>query len=234
MRLNNRSAKGEKEVRGRIPLLLAIDEFPTLRLNNAERIPAVGRSRKIITCFAFQDLSQLQEQYGTQSARTIIANLATQFWGMASGLDTANYINRLFGKRLVKKVSQSQGRSQNHSHIPLLSTKHHRSNSRSQNRSTSKSEQWEDALPIHEVAEMEVGEFAALLPYNNPVHQRKRLVYEKEESAAIPDVSSIDNLQAHYDEIRAEAQNIVMKYADRVETVFVEKGRVGEFRGVGK
>ena len=147
---------------------------------------------------------------------------------MASGLDTANYINRLFGKRLVKKVSHSKGRSQNHYHIPLLSTENHHNNSRSKNRSINQSEQWEDALPIHEVAEMQVGEFAALLPYNNPVHQRKRLIYEKEESAAIPEVSSIDNLQTHYDEIRAEAQEIILKYADRVEAVFVEKGRVGK------
>ena len=89
-------------------------------------------------------------------------------------------------------------------------------------------------MPIYEVTEMEVGEFTALLPYNNPVHQRKRLIYEKEESAVIRTVSDIENLQEHYDQIRIEAQEIILKYADRVETVFVEKGRVGEFREVGK
>jgi len=116
----------------------------------------------------------------------------------------------------------------------LLSTEHQRNNSRSENRSTNMSDQWEDALPIHEVAEMEVGEFAALLPYNSPVHQRKRLVYEKEETAEIPIVTEVTDVDGYYEQIRAEAQEIILKYLDRVEEVFVEKGRVGESRGVRK
>jgi len=60
------------------------------------------------------------------------------------------------------------------------------------------------------------------------------LVYEKEESAEITTVSDIANLQEYYEQIRTEAQEIILKYADRVEAVFVEQGKGGVVRGVGK
>ena len=59
------------------------------------------------------------------------------------------------------------------------------------------------------------------------------MVYEKEESAEITTVSDIANLQEYYEQIRTEAQEIILKYADRMEAVFVEQGKEEWLEGLG-
>ena len=86
-----------------------LDEAPTLYIPEFEQIPATARSNKIATIYATQDYMQIVDKYGREKAQTIISNLASQFFGRTTNVESIKLISELFGK--YDKVFQTQSTS---------------------------------------------------------------------------------------------------------------------------
>lgn len=110
-----------------------IDEAPTLFIPNLDEIPATARSNKMAVVYMAQDFSQMDAMYGKDKRSALVTNLATQFYGNVSGMDTAKYVSDIIGKeyQMVKSVnagtsssqsgdSQSQGASYSEQHREIM------------------------------------------------------------------------------------------------------------------
>jgi hypothetical protein len=91
-----------------------IDEAPTLFIPNLDEIPATGRSNKMAVVYMAQDFSQMDAMYGKDKRTALVTNLATQFYGNVSGMETAKYVSDIIGKeyQMVKSVNSGTSSSQ--------------------------------------------------------------------------------------------------------------------------
>ena len=91
-----------------------IDEAPTLFIPNLDEIPATGRSNKMAVVYMAQDFSQMDAMYGKDKRTALVTNLATQFYGNVSGMETAKYVSDIIGKeyQMVKSVNAGTSSSQ--------------------------------------------------------------------------------------------------------------------------
>jgi hypothetical protein len=110
-----------------------IDEAPTIFIPNLDEIPATGRSNKMAVVYMAQDFSQMDAMYGKDKRNALVTNLATQFYGNVSGMETAKYVSDMIGKeyQMVKGMnagtsssqsgdSQSSGSSYSEQHREIL------------------------------------------------------------------------------------------------------------------
>lgn len=82
--------------RDRLPSMLLLDEFPTLRLADVSRIPATMRSYKIATVVGVQDKVQMTETYQEVTMKALIANLSAKILGKVNDPDTARFYEQYF------------------------------------------------------------------------------------------------------------------------------------------
>lgn len=75
---------------------LMMEEAPTIRLMNMQRIPATLRSYDIATIYVLQDKIQNDILYGDKISKAILSNLSYQFFGKVNDPDTAKYYERFF------------------------------------------------------------------------------------------------------------------------------------------
>ena len=101
----------EMSVRHQKPSFLLMEEAPTLRLPNMQRIPATLRSYDIATVYVMQDKVQNEILYGDKISRAILSNLSYQFFGKVNDPDTAKYYERFF--EIVRKETTSVNRGHN-------------------------------------------------------------------------------------------------------------------------
>ena len=95
-------------------LLLAIDELPAVGLRNISDYLATVGGYGVTLLLYVQSIAQLQELYGQQGARSIIANCAHQLWYPAAELETAKLMSELYGTTLKASplTSATQGSRQ--------------------------------------------------------------------------------------------------------------------------
>lgn len=92
-------------VRNRQSSFILMEEAPTIRLPNMQRIPATLRSYDISTLYVMQDKIQNDILYGEKVSKAILSNLSYQFFGKVNDPDTAKYYERFF--ELVKQPTKS-------------------------------------------------------------------------------------------------------------------------------
>ena len=90
--------------KGRLPLSLIIDELPTIYINGLDHLIATARSNKISTLLSFQDLSQLERDYGKEIANAIFNTVGNKISG-AVVADTAKKVSEMIGKTLQRRRS---------------------------------------------------------------------------------------------------------------------------------
>lgn len=134
------------------PSLFLIDEFPTVFIPKVEQLPATGRSNKITTVLACQDIAQMVDRYGKDKADTILSNLGNQFYGRTTNPETAKRVSTLFGKsdKLMQTVNDSKSKKDFE----------FKSNN---TQGSSYSYQERDLVKIQDVASLETGSFYAIL-----------------------------------------------------------------------
>ncbi|MGM1057262.1 MAG: type IV secretory system conjugative DNA transfer family protein [Bacteroidota bacterium] len=98
----------QMSVRRAEPSFLLMEEAPTIRLLNMQRIPATLRSYDIATIYVMQDKIQNDMMYGDKASKAILSNLSYQFFGKVNDPDTAKYYERFF--EIVKKPTTSVNR----------------------------------------------------------------------------------------------------------------------------
>ena len=89
-----------------LPLSLIIDELPTIYINGLDHLIATGRSNKISTLLSFQDLSQLERDYGREVANAIFNTVGNKITGAVVS-DTAKKLSDMIGKTIQQRANIS-------------------------------------------------------------------------------------------------------------------------------
>ena len=92
--------------KGNIPVSLIVDELPTLYFHKIDRLIGTARSNKVAVTLGFQELPQLEADYGKIGMQKIITTCGNIFMGAARNKETLEWAqNDVFGK--AKQTSTS-------------------------------------------------------------------------------------------------------------------------------
>jgi len=99
----------QMSIRDRESSFIMMEEAPTIRLLNMQRVPATLRSYDICTIYVVQDKIQNDILYGDKQSKAIFANLSYQFFGKVNDPDSAKYYERFF--EIIKEKTRSYSSS---------------------------------------------------------------------------------------------------------------------------
>src|SRR5574344_312862 len=89
-----------------VPVSIIVDELPTLYFHKIDRLIGTARSNKVAVTLGFQELPQLEADYGKNGMQKIITTCGNIFMGAARNKDTLEWAqNDVFGK--AKQTSKS-------------------------------------------------------------------------------------------------------------------------------
>ena len=92
--------------KGNIPVSIVVDELPTLYFHKIDRLIGTARSNKVAVTLGFQELPQLEADYGKVGMQKIITTCGNIFMGAARNKETLEWAqNDVFGK--AKQTSRS-------------------------------------------------------------------------------------------------------------------------------
>ena len=92
--------------KGNIPVSIIVDELPTLYFHKIDRLIGTARSNKVAVTLGFQELPQLEADYGKTGMQKIITTCGNIFMGAARNKETLEWAqNDVFGKS--KQLSRS-------------------------------------------------------------------------------------------------------------------------------
>jgi len=137
----------------RVPLSLIIDELPTIYINGLDNLIATARSNKVSTLLSFQDLAQLERDYGKEVANSIFNTVGNKVVGSVVA-ETAKKISDMIGKAMQQRGSI------NHS---------------SRGTSTGVSTTLEYVIPPEVITQLSQGEFCGLVAdtYTQKLEQKR-------------------------------------------------------------
>ena len=95
----------------REPLVLALDEIPTLYLPSLPHWITQNRKDGLTTMLGFQNLAQIEKAYGKESARTILGSCATKIIFNPQDYETAKLFSDYIGEEEIRWKNKSRGRS---------------------------------------------------------------------------------------------------------------------------
>ena len=82
-----------------IPVSIIVDELPTLYFHKIDRLIGTARSNKVSVTLGFQELPQLEADYGKVGMQTIITTVGNVVSGSARSKETLEWLsNDIFGK----------------------------------------------------------------------------------------------------------------------------------------
>ena len=123
--------------KGNLPVSIIVDELPTLYFHKIDRLIGTARSNKVSVTLGFQELPQLEADYGKNGMQKIITTCGNIFMGAARNKETLEWAqNDVFGK--AKQTSKS---------ITINDSKV----------STSISERMDNLVPAAKIADMATG-----------------------------------------------------------------------------
>lgn len=184
--------------------VIILDEAPTINIPNFSQIPATGRSNKIATVYAVQDIAQMEAEIGKQDSEKILANLACQFYGRTTNIATADRVSRLFGEYEKEVITTNKGKS-------LRGNEWFSIAEPTNSKGLSKSHQLRKSLPPEQLNQFEVGEFACVLAESNYTSIRTKFNQESAKAVSIEPFSycSDQEVKANYSKIKIEAKRIL-------------------------
>ena len=92
--------------KGNIPVSIIVDELPTLYFHKIDRLIGTARSNKVAVTLGFQELPQLEADYGKVGMQKSITTCGNIFMGAARNKETLEWAqNDVFGK--AKQTSRS-------------------------------------------------------------------------------------------------------------------------------
>jgi len=187
------------------PSMVLLDEAPTLYIPKLDNLPATGRSNKVATVYAAQDLAQMVDRYGQVKADTLLANFGNQFYGRVSHPKTAEHVSRIFGKMDKKFTTSSETLGPSGLlHGPLLMST-----------SVSSSTQQRDRVQVQEISQLKPGEFYGIVVESEmpefKIDFAPPSLPRPAELAPVQAVSSAD-VRANFDTIHQQARAILDRY----------------------
>ena len=92
--------------KGNLPVSIIVDELPTLYFYKIDRLIGTARSNKVAVTLGFQELPQLEADYGKNGMQKILTTCGNIFMGAARNKETLEWAqNDVFGK--AKQTSKS-------------------------------------------------------------------------------------------------------------------------------
>ncbi|GAA4331843.1 type IV secretion system DNA-binding domain-containing protein [Mucilaginibacter gynuensis] len=128
--------------KGNLPSALIIDEVPTLFIHKVENLIATARSNKVAVLLGLQELPQFNQQYGKDTAATIISVVGNVLSGSVRSKETLEWLERLFGKS--KQVGEGLSVDRNKT-------------------SSSFNEKLEALIPAGKIASLNAGEMVGII-----------------------------------------------------------------------
>ena len=90
--------------KGNIPVSIIVDELPTLYFHKIDRLIGTARSNKVSVTLGFQELPQLESDYGKTGMQKIITTVGNVVAGSARSKETLEWLsNDIFGKVVQMK-----------------------------------------------------------------------------------------------------------------------------------
>ena len=82
-----------------IPVSIIVDELPTLYFHKIDRLIGTARSNKVSVALGFQELPQLESDYGKVGMQKVITTVGNVVSGSARAKETLEWLsNDIFGK----------------------------------------------------------------------------------------------------------------------------------------
>lgn len=201
--------------KGNLPVAIIADEAPTLYIHRVENLISTARSNKVAVLLGLQELPQLKQLQGKDTATTMAAVIGNVLSGSVRDKDTLEWLERLFGKK--KQLGESLSIDRTKTSISL-------------------NERYEPLIPAGKIAGMQTGELVGLLAFDAEkfdgkhktanVHCKVNLNMEsikKEESNYKPLPKFYDfkdqkeeTLTKNFLKIREEVESIVLSYNSTV------------------
>lgn len=128
--------------KGNLPSALIVDEVPTLFVHKVENLIATARSNKVAVLMGLQELPQFNQQYGKDTAATIISVVGNVLSGSVRNKETLEWLERLFGKS--KQLGEGMSIDRNKT-------------------STSLNEKLEVLIPAGKIASLNAGEMVGVV-----------------------------------------------------------------------
>ena len=128
--------------KGNLPSALIIDEIPTLFMHKIENLIATARSNKVAILMGLQELPQFQQQYGRETAATIMSVTGNVLSGSVRSKDTLDWLEKLLGRN--KQLSEGLSIDRNKT-------------------STSLNEKLETLVPAGKIAALNAGEMVGVI-----------------------------------------------------------------------
>lgn len=87
-----------------VPISIIVDELPTLYFHKIDRLIGTARSNKVAVTLGFQELPQLEADYGKTGMQKIITTIGNTIAGSVRGKETLEWLsNDIFGKVVQMK-----------------------------------------------------------------------------------------------------------------------------------
>jgi hypothetical protein len=128
--------------KGNLPVAIVADEAPTLYIHRVENLISTARSNKVAVLLGLQELPQLKQLQGKDTATTMTAVIGNVLSGSVRNKETLEWLERMFGKK--KQLGESVS-------IDRVKT------------SVSLNEKYDPLIPAGKIAGMQTGELVGLL-----------------------------------------------------------------------
>ncbi len=128
--------------KGNLPVAIVADEAPTLYIHRVENLISTARSNRVAVLLGLQELPQLKQLQGNDTATTMTAVIGNVLSGSVRNKETLEWLERMFGKK--KQLGESVS-------IDRIKT------------SISLNEKYDPLIPAGKIAGMQTGELVGLL-----------------------------------------------------------------------
>jgi hypothetical protein len=130
--------------KGNLPVAIIADEAPTLYIHRVENLISTARSNKVAVLLGLQELPQLKQLQGKDTAATMTAVIGNVLSGSVRNKETLEWLERMFGKR--KQLGESVSIDRTRTSVSL-------------------NERYEPLIPAGKIAGMQTGEMVGLLAF---------------------------------------------------------------------
>ncbi|WP_114751979.1 type IV secretory system conjugative DNA transfer family protein [Pleomorphovibrio marinus] len=128
--------------KGNLPVAIVADEAPTLYIHRVENLISTARSNRVAVLLGLQELPQLRQQQGKDTANTVTAVIGNVLSGSVRNKETLEWLERMFGKKKQRGESVSIDRTKT---------------------SITLNEKYDPLIPAGKIAGMQAGELVGLL-----------------------------------------------------------------------
>ncbi|MAL13702.1 MAG: mobilization protein [Algoriphagus sp.] len=128
--------------KGNLPTALIADEAPTFYIHKIENLISTARSNKVAVLLGLQELPQLNQLQGKDTASTMTSVIGNVLCGSVRHKDTLSWLEMMFGNR--KQLGQSVSIDRDKTSI-------------------SYSERYDPLIPAGKIASMHTGEIAGII-----------------------------------------------------------------------